>query len=428
MRRQILKQFFGTSLLSRVLLLASSSVLAHIVTIFSLPIISRMFSPEQLGMVGLITAVITFMVPIICLRFDGALPLANRTADAGRLVWICLATAIVMGAICYGAFRVLQVNALLGFGVLPGWSHWIVLACLPGTAFFAIGQAWWLRQGRTSIIGGNLILRSLVQNGVRITLGALGLGLLGLAAAEIAMATTAFYMASQMPWRRIKTTMGSGFVHIWKLVRDWRRFPLIEGPSSILDSFVIIFLPIPLITALYGSEVAGLFAMALRIGSIPIAQIGKAIGNATYMDFSNAARRGDYNSMAQLFYRVIRRLLMFGLIPMIAFAALAPFLIGSILGADWADSGIYLALMTPWLYAQIVVVPMSRIISVLQRQDLKLLVDIVFLIATVAVYFIADALGLDDKMYIALLSISMCCSYIVYFLVLNYAIKRIIAN
>ena len=422
MLQRIRSGIFGTSLIARILFLTSSSILAQLIVIASLPLVSRLFSPAELGMAALVTAVLNFAVPVICLRYDAALPLARKAADAARLVWICLAVAGAFGTVLYLIFRVLQANDLLGFGILPDWTHWIVLAGLPGVACFALGQAWWLRWRKTALIGANLILRAAAHNGTRIAAGVTGGGIVGLMIAEAAMALSALYMAMRMPWRRICRVSGS-WARLLGMARQWRRFPLIEGPSTVLNGFVVAFLPVPLVAMLYGPEAAGWFAIAVRIGSIPIGQIGSAISNATYMDFSEAARRGDYDTMRRLFYGVFRRLLVFALIPMIAFAVLAPLLAGPILGPDWAASGTYLALMTPWLYAQMVVAPLSRIVSVLQRQDLKLIYDFSSLAAALAAYFIADRLGLPVERYVLLFSLLTAVSYGIYFAVLRYALR-----
>ncbi|HMG46765.1 MAG TPA: oligosaccharide flippase family protein [Allosphingosinicella sp.] len=420
MLKRIARALLQPSLFSRILLLTSSSIVAQLIVIVFLPIVSRLFSPAELGVAALVTAVLNFSIPVICLRYDGALPLARRSADAARLVWICVASAVVAGLAIYVAFRILQANDLLGFGILPGWTHWVILASCPGIASFAFAQAWWVRRHNTALIGVNLILRPIAHNGTRVVAGVAGGGVIGLMIAEAAMALAPLYMAFRMPWGRILQFAGPR-ARLLTVARQWRRFPLIEGPSTLLDSFVV-FLPIPMVAMLYGPQVAGLFAIALRIGSIPIGQLGTAISNATYMAFSEAARRGDHERMISLFYRMLKRILVVGLFPMAALAVCGPILAAPILGSAWADTGIYLALLTPWLYAQLAIAPLTRVISVLQRQPLKLISDFTFLAAMILSYWIARRFELNVEQYVMFLSILMVISYSIYFAVLHWAL------
>jgi O-antigen/teichoic acid export membrane protein len=419
--KRVWNGIFGASIGSRILLLSSSSILAQSIVVASLPLVSRLFSPAELGLAALVTVALNFAIPVICLRYDGALPLARRASDAARLVWISLASAIVVSALFFLCFQILQANNLLGFGILPDWTRWIVLAACPGIAFFALGQAWWLRQRRASVIGANLILRAAVHNGVRIASGIGGGGVVGLMLAEAAMALTSLKMALHMPWRRI-VLVTRGRDRLWMAARRWRRFPLIEGPSALVDS-IAVFLPVPIVTMLYGIDAAGLFTIAVRIGSIPIGQIGSAVSSAAFMDFSSAARAGNIERMLSLFNKIFLRLLLAGLPAMLALAILGPVLAGPLLGAQWQESGIYLAMITPWLYVQLAVVPLSRIMSVLQRQDLKLLVDFFFLGATILSFVMARGLGLDIRQYVLVLTALMVVSYLFYFSMIRIALR-----
>ncbi|MEM9138216.1 MAG: oligosaccharide flippase family protein [Pseudomonadota bacterium] len=417
-------RFFGQSLLSRVLLLTSSTIVAQLLVILAMPIISRLFPPAELGQVALVTVFINAIQTVICLRYNSALPLAERPMDAARMVWVSLAGGIVGSLFFYGIFLILLKAEWLGFDILPDWSHWIILICMPGLIGFTLGQSWWLRRRNAGMVGASLIARAGAQNGTRIAAGAAGAGLPGLMLAEIAMTWSSVYMLIKMPWRRIRGGLKSAR-RLWQQACRWWRFPLIEGPSAALNSLAV-FLPVPLAAALYGAEVAGWFMIAFRVGSIPIGQIGRALSHATYMDFAEAIRQQDPVRARRLFYRVIKRLALLAVIPMGLFAALGPVLAGPVLGSGWAESGVFLALMVPWLYAQLVISPVSRLMSVLQRQDLKLIFDAAALVAIFLAWLGATVLDLAPRDFILLLSGLLAVAYGVYFFVIRYALNSYI--
>jgi O-antigen/teichoic acid export membrane protein len=59
--------------------------------------------------------------------------------------------------------------------------------------------------------------------------------------------------------------------------------------------------------------------------------------------------------------------------------ALAPFAFPMVFGKAWEQAGVMLALMSPYLWLALIVSPLSRILLVRQRAELKLAADVVCL-------------------------------------------------
>lgn len=85
--------------------------------------------------------------------------------------------------------------------------------------------------------------------------------------------------------------------------------------------------------------------------------------------------------------------------------------------------GLMVSRMAPWMFAALVVSSLSRSLLVLQRQELKLIYDLFVLSIVVATYFVADLLQLSLLEYVSMLSWGMFFSYVLYFMIINHAIR-----
>ena len=92
------------SLARHFMTLFSGRLVAQIILIISTPILTRLFAPEDFGLIALVSSIT--QVPMILLmgRLDHAIPQSRDDAEAGRLVALSLCWASVMTVIClFGA-------------------------------------------------------------------------------------------------------------------------------------------------------------------------------------------------------------------------------------------------------------------------------------------------------------------------------------
>ena len=176
--------------------------------------------------------------------------------------------------------------------------------------------------------------------------------------------------------------------------------------------------------AIYGIEAAGFFGLAHRLATLPVSQIARAVADVTQMQMAEAVRNKDGVKVERLFWFVIKRLFLFSIVPFLAFALLAPSLAGPILGEKWAETGILLALISPWLLGQTVVGPVTRILNIVQRQQLHLVYNFLSIIFIGVTWYLAVRFELSLREYTALLAGLLAVSYIPYLGLCLYAVRK----
>jgi len=92
-----------------------------------------------------------------------------------------------------------------------------------------------------------------------------------------------------------------------------------------------------------------------------------------------------------------------------------------VFGTAWAEAGVLAGLMAPWALARLVVVPLSRVVLVFNRQELKLLYDVCSLVVVVVVLSVGIKRASSLPTTIAWLSLTQTALCGFYFLLLRKA-------
>lgn len=409
---------------SGIAVLAGGTVGAQIVTVCAMPIVTRLYTPAEIGVISLFIAFFSFWSVLLSWRYESALLIAANDAESHLVFRVGVACVVLMSLLALPLLFILTRLRAFGFGLLPSWSALAGIPIFLGYGIFMMYRAWGLRAGLVNNITKATIARSGSNAVVRIILGLVGGGIPGLFAAEFAGAwgpaitlhhTINKHYSTSRPlikWQSLKA-----------VASRYSKFAKYELPSTALDQFALT-IPVPMIAFLYGVQAAGWFGLARLLVALPNAQIGRAVGDVFQMELGRKVREREFVGAKQLFYGLLRKLSLFGLIPFVALMILAPWLVPWVFGKPWAEMGIIVACIAPWLYAAFVVSTLSQLLSVLQRQEYKFIYDLTIVILLAIVYVSARLMTLNLIETVILLASAYIVGYVVYLCVLLQVMSR----
>lgn len=385
--------------------------------------VTRLYTPEEFGLVTILSAFLGFVIPLSSLRYDSALYIVAER-DQGNLFFLTLCSVVAVTLLASLGFHVLISQEVLGYGALPTWSPWACSAILVGFGAFNALRASALRAGHVREVAVATALRPTGQAIARVAFGLSGLGFVGLAMAEIVWAWAGLLRiwgtarAQIGLWRRAVSFSG-----IQQAASRYRRFALFETPSSIFDGLNLA-LPVVLVGSLFGLEAASWFAIAHRTAAVPNMQIGRAVADVFQVRLAGHLRAGQRENGRRLALRMVKKLALLGLAPMVALAIFAPLTFSWIFGEQWGNAGLTVTLVAPWLYAGFVYGPLSRTFSVLERQDRKMLCDIFGTLLLSAAYWFSLQHHLTYFQFVALLTAAMLLLHLAYLATLWNVLKN----
>lgn len=421
----IVKLKAKSSFFRNIFALSSGTALAQLIGIFSLPVVTRLYEPAEIGTVSLFLSFFGFWVVSISLRYEQALMIAANDEESHIVYRLATILVILMSLLGAPILWLLQQKNVLEFQLLPVWAPIIALPIFLGYGLFIVNRCWALRGGLVSQISLATIARAGAIAGTRLGLGVFGGGVIALLAAELAGALYSMKRLMQATKLHFATSKPKkiGYAQMQQAGIKYAKFPMLDAPSAWMDALAMM-LPLPMVASLYGAEAAGWFGLARLVLSIPNAQIGAAVADVFHMSIAEAIRNKDLQSARDVFFMLLKKLSLIGLIPLAISFVVLPSVFPFFFGQSWAPAGSIAASLAPWLYSAFVVGPLSRLLTVLEAQEWKFFYDLTVLSLLVGCYLLASSLRLSLLEFCLLVSLVQTMGYLLYLLILYLLVKN----
>jgi O-antigen/teichoic acid export membrane protein len=395
--------------------LVGGTGLGQIVLLVTMPWVTRLYSPEEMGLWVAYLAVAQSLVVVSSFRLDLAIPLARDDAAAALLVILCFHLLLLFsGLVTVGAF-LFGGSAAIWAGLPQLTSFmWLLPPIVIAGGAYQILTLWAVRQQTFRRIAQWKLGQTTSQVLAQIIGGLLQVGpgglILGTATGNL-VGTAGLSMAA-IPSLKEARAMWSRSLGL-SLLRRYRRFPQLLSIAALANTAAM-QLPVLLLASLYTPVAAGLFALGHRVVGVPLSLIGQAMGQV-YLGRAAELRRTDPTQLRPLFLRISRKLLLSGGIPIACLAIGGPWVFAFVFGESWLTAGQYVQVLAPMLLIQFAVVPLAQTLTVLERQDLQLGWDLARLIFVVGAIVLSKAYGGTALSAVIAYSVTMSVAYCIYF-------------
>lgn len=369
---------------------AGGAAVAQLVVVAVTPLLTRLYSEEDFGAFEVYAAILTMVAVLSTGRLFEAIVVPSEES-AGRAVFGA-GLRVLLGFAC----MVLVVVAV-GRDTIAGWFSTPDLASLLWLApvgILALGmrqlyQGWAVRAKDYRALAENNLSRGIAASVVNVAAGVAGLGGFGLALGHGA----GFGFASWRLGKRLQVPPATTELKTVDALREHRRFPLLSGPSALLNAASRAMPPLAL-AAIFSATVVGFYGLITRALGQPLLLFQEA----TTRVFSGEAaqlRRDGKSGMVRLALNFVRSQAAIGaLIVGVAFV-LAPSLIPIVFGERWAESANYLRVMAPLFYLRTMAGPLMAIFSILGRQQTHLFVEVSRFVMVGLGFIVAYMMDLD---------------------------------
>ena len=388
------------------------------------PILTRLYRPEDLGVLSVFSAVLAIVLVSASLKYEGAIPLPQDDAIAANLVVlassILLVACLLVGVGIWfgGEVLIIQLNA----PQLAPYS-WMLPFSLLFAGAYQILNLWALRRRAFGHIARSKISQTGGLLTAQISLGFTSGGPLGLLVGDIVGLASGSGILGSFLWRCDRGILKRvTWASISDAARRYRRFPLYSSGAGILNTTGLQAPPL-LLAAFYGTDTAGLFAIGNFVLGIPSLLVGSAVGQV-YLAEASRLRRENPGELLRLFQRTTRKLMWLSVGPFVLIALAAPFCFALIFGEPWREAGEYVRMISIAVFAGFVVVPVSATLTILERQDWQIVWDASRLVLVVSALVGAKELDLSARGAVTAYGLAMLLAYLVYYTLSKIAITR----
>lgn len=393
--------FTKSGILKDIFFVAGGSAIAQGFTMLTMPILSRIYTPADFGILSIFISVISILIPLSSLRYylAIALPKNNRQASALIILASIIQTINLLFLFLLFMFLGDRILTLFTLKRLIPYKFLIPLAVL-GAGVYDMLVQYAIRENLFKVISKTKISQSLSAGITKIFFGLIGVRPLGLLIGTVigqtgGMTSIALSLYSKKGIPRATKT------DIKRVLLKYRNFPLFDTPSAVINTLGDQIIPM-LIFSIYGAKATGFFSISQQLLIIPSVFIGNAVGQVFLQRASVAKYQYNLNSLTLKTYQLLLEL---GAFPTVLIALLAPQIFSFALGAEWKEAGMYARCLVPLSLLSFAFAPISHSFNIQSKQKLALKLEIAYL-STKILFFLIGILFSDALISIALFAIS----------------------
>lgn len=387
--------------------LVFGTAVGQLIAIAGTPVLTRLFSPTQFGMLAVFSSLLSIVSVIGGLRYELAIPLPRSDRAASSV--LALALACVAGISLLAAAVIIwqgdRFAVLLGTPDLAAFFWLLPIAIALSGAYQAFSY-WATRVGAFREISATKVQQGLAGMLVQIGSGLAHSSTLGLLAGSVMgqsvglLRLVRVFKGPKLAWR-LRSILATG--------RRFSDFPTFTSLAALTNSAGHSLPPLVL-ASFFSPSVAGLYLLAQRLGSQPLTLIGRSVAQVFLSGAATARRVGR---LGELTASSFHSLLVVGVLPISLLSYVGPVAFALVFGEKWRDAGTYLQLLSPWLIAQFLVSPLGTLFVIVERQKLGMHLQILLLMVRIG-SLLLGALYADVFLALALFGISSALIFVLF--------------
>ena len=356
-----------------VLMLVGSTAFSQGLAILILPILTRIYSPESFGYLGVYTSIVSIFAASACLRYDIAIGVVKEDSEANIITLISLALSFIFSSLAFLVVYIFneRISNLIDNQGFNSYLYLIPVGIFFFSSFNAL-QFWKSRKKQFKEIA---IVR-FKQVGVGSAFQLIG----GWFSGGLALYLIIGYILSTFSGifkfyaDFIKSNKGlyvfSNIIHVMKKYKQYPKYSTLE---SFLNN-VSIFFPLLLISKYVSIAETGFIMLAMKLMQIPMTLIGNSIAQVFLV---SAAKEYHDGKIADFTLKTVVNLFKIGTGPILFIGIVAPEVCQIVFGSSWERVGVLINWMVAWFVMQFLASPIAMIFHITENQKYALLIQLV---------------------------------------------------
>ncbi len=363
----MLKKLRQSEFTRNVFTLTSGTAIAQAIPVLLSPVLSRLYSPDDFGILALFMSVGAVLSVIATGRYELAIMIPENKKDAYNVLAIALAISFITSLLSLILVLLLHRPAI-DFFEEPDIGPWLYL--IPVVVLFSgIYQSfnyWSTRQKTFKLNAISRVSQTSSNTATSLALGFAKAGPAGLIAGYIIGQVFAGFILMISFFKNTREFISQVTLADMKAnARKYRSFLRINTPHAFIDSLQdngIVYV----IMYFFSKMILGSYSFAYRLLKLPVGLIGGSIYQVFYQKASEAETKGE--NIRPMILKIYKRLFILGLPFFLVLFLFTPSIFGFVFGEDYRMSGEIARVLIPWIFINFIVSPVSCVALIKNKQ------------------------------------------------------------
>lgn len=368
----------GNKVIKNTAKLLSAGIIAQAIGILIYPILTRLYSPEDFGLLNLFQSIGGVLTLVATGEYQFAILLPKEERKAEDCLFIGL-TILVAGTFvcCLSIPFAHDIADIFNSPELADW-YWMLPLFVFVSGAWSMLNYWHTRHQNYTLASTYQVSKSLLNAGLKTIAGLIGFFKGGLIVATVISALLALGLNAARSAKQYKWNLSFFRKAEKRTAIEYKKFPLFSLPTS-LTNYLSSNLPFLLLTPVFGLKEIGFFGMALTLSFMPVNIVYNSIYQVLFQEISEKVNQKQ--SIIRPFRQFVGKTLIIVPPLFILLYFFLPFLTEFILGEGWESTGVYIQYMLPWLLTCLIAGSTCFVTDIFMKQEGLLIFEVVSLIA-----------------------------------------------
>jgi len=422
-----IREIFKSNFAKSIVLISGGTLLAQIINILLSPILTRIYNPQDYGVLTVYTSILGMLAIISTFKYEWGIPIAEddkKAINVFALSFIILILYTVLISILLLFFGNGFLN-LFNANKLSGFKYTIPIGIF-GVGAYNILIQWTYRKKGYKSISKTKLSQAIFSNITKIIFGISNFNAIGLILGRIVGQSAGIKTLSKELNKTKNILREINIKDIKYSFKRYIKFLYFSTPSEFFN-VAGLQLPVLFLTGLFDEKVTGYFGLTNSIVNLPMVLIGGSVSDVFYGEVASIGKK-DPKRIKDLYRKLLKKLILIGLIPLIILLLFGPFLFSLVFGSEWYEAGVYSRIISFLVFFRLIFTPISSLYIAFERQKEVFIIDLLRVILVFFSFSISKYFSLNVYITIGLYSFSMSLIYFITFFnaqkILNDEIKK----
>ncbi len=341
MKSKLFNRIKKSSFVTAVFKVGIGQLIGQLLSLVSVPILSRIYPDSAYGEHALIISTATLMISITTFGLNSAIMKPQEDAQAKRILTTALianvsltSVFILFCAVLSDVFVLFTVQGSYAIALLLIWLY-VILTNLSGLLYTYVN-----RKGQYNRLLFCPIIGSVANFAIAIPLGLLHFGYGGFLLTGILSNLVICIVLARNDVPIYSHYRARDFIAVFKAYRD---YVLFQYPANFISNSGFEY-PMQYLGRAFSAQALGGYAMCVRVLKYPLRLIATPISTVYFRTASVYHSEGK--NLADFTYKMISRILMISFVPVAAFCLFSENIFAFVLGEAWKEAGMIAAILS----------------------------------------------------------------------------------